>query len=179
MHRNGLLDVCPPQGHALKVTSGKFITLTLSPHTMESQNTIIVRMFSLSIQHPVLFHWIDGKNSTRLDDHCRHHIILRLVDTTVHMAFNLHTYVSCVLQQLHNPCSTSWTWPTSTKAFHATYSLCRQRHIHQIIGPTHWLLHTCQFSFSLSDVVQWWTPNLTSWENTSYLIFIFTISIEN
>ena len=89
MHRNGLLDVCPPQGHALKVTSGKFITLTLSPHTMESQNTIIVRMFSLSIQHPVLFHWIDGKNSTRLDDHCHQHIILHLVDNTVHVAFNL------------------------------------------------------------------------------------------
>ena len=34
-----------------------------------------------------------------------------------------------VLQQLHNPCTGGWTWPTSTKSFHTTWLLlCRQHH---------------------------------------------------
>ena len=34
-----------------------------------------------------------------------------------------------VLQQLHNPCTAAWTWPTSTKSFHTTWLLlCRQHH---------------------------------------------------
>ena len=153
---NARLDAWRLQGHVLKVTCVKIASLRLSLYykvSIHNNCENVVLLYSIFFCKRGIIHYYIEKIKTSefqemlIATACC--ICIQVIDNTVHVSAWHSTcrirtmYVACVLQQLHNPC---WTWPTSTKSFHAT-SLGRQHHTHWVywvkpcIDPTIWSLH--------------------------------------